>query len=97
MPGGSLFETFMGMGGGLQLMWFIGVCLTKSWNPAANLVFIVGCDRTSFPFDQPYYRDLLAGHIAGKENVVMYVAFNLTQVPEVLIFYVLFFHAPPED
>ena len=50
MPGGSLFETFMGMvGGALQLMWFIGVCLTKSWNPAANFVFIVCSDRSSFP------------------------------------------------
>ena len=73
MPGGSLFETFMGMGGGLQLMWFIGVCLTKSWNPAANFVFIVGSNRSTFLYYVQYYiGDLQACHIA--EKVVMCIS-----------------------
>ena len=98
MRGGSLFETFMGMVGGRFATHVVYRCLSdQKLEPGSQFGFHCLLRQELF--------FLLINHIIEtfwlvtllEKNVVMYVGINLTQVPEVLIFYVLFFHAPPED
>ena len=62
MPGGSLFETFMGRVGGFATHVVYRCLSDQKLEPGSQFCFLCLLRQELISYDHPYYRDLLAGH-----------------------------------